>query len=335
MATLQEIVSEVNRRATGRPLGDIQAFRTVTRGLKRQSQRVFGSIRHADWTFHRGGRDELQFNIGFEDGNEKGELRFGTAFSLETSQSLPSIDPLLQKIARFNDYLRQNPREFADLWMWEFAPERGELHHPAPIEERFARPGIFIFLGGIGSAATPDYDTIMEVFDRLTPLYRYVEAGASEASLTANTPNVSFRPGCPTRLLHASASLSERTLDINLRHNALQWQLHKELVEEFGSEYVGVEQPAPGNGGRIDVVVEQGPLRIVYEIKTAMSARSCLREAMGQLLDYGCWPEGRPVDRLVVVGEPALTPAEKVYLKELNRHFPRPIEYRSIALAKA
>ena len=334
MATLQEIATEVDQRAIGRPIGEMQAFRTAIHGLKRQNREVFGSVRNEDWTFHRGGRGELQFNLGFEHDNEKGGLRYGLAFSFETSRSLPSIDPLLLKLAYFNDYLRQNPEEFSDLWMWEFALKRGAVHRPVPIEKQFARPGVFVFMGDAGNPETPDYDAIMDTLDRLMPLYRFVEAGSPVAPFVSPTPTLSLRPGCPARPLHASASLAERLLDINLRHNALQTQLHKELVAEYGYDHVGVEQPAPGSGGRIDVLVEKGSLRIVFEIKTAMTARGCIREAMGQLLDYGCWPGGKATSRLVVVGEPKLTPPETAFLAEINRSFPRSIEYRSVVPAE-
>ena len=335
MADLQEIVAEVDRRASGRPLGEMQAFRTVTRGLKRQNRQVFGGIRHEHWTFHRGGRDELQFNLGFEDDNEKGAFRFGVAFSLEPSRSLPSIDPLLRKIGLFNDYLRQNPEDFADLWMWEFAPKRGAVHRPVPIEERFARLGSFIFLGGAGNPEAPNYDVVMDTLDRLMPIYRFVERGVPNAIPLSTTAWPALRPGCPPKPVHATATLAERLLNINLRHNALQTQLYQELVDEHGEAHVGVEQPAPGSGGRIDVLVETDVRRIVYEIKTALTARGCIREAMGQLLDYGCWPGSRPTDQLVVVGEPKLEPDEEAFLHEINLRFPRPIAYRSVALAEA
>jgi len=38
VATLQEIVAEVDRRADGRPIGKMQTFRTATKGLKRQNR---------------------------------------------------------------------------------------------------------------------------------------------------------------------------------------------------------------------------------------------------------------------------------------------------------
>ncbi|MGH2403364.1 MAG: hypothetical protein ACRDGN_02765, partial [bacterium] len=64
---------------------------------------------HPNYAFHVGGRTELQFNIGEEERDGQAVVRHGVAFSLELSQSLPSIEPLLPKIARFNDYVRERP----------------------------------------------------------------------------------------------------------------------------------------------------------------------------------------------------------------------------------
>jgi hypothetical protein len=95
----------------GRPLGRRATHRRHAGVPDHQpgheNSKVFGSVRNDDWTFHLGGRDELQFNLGFESDHEKGSLRYGVAFSLETSRSLLDIAPLLKKLAFFNDYLRQ------------------------------------------------------------------------------------------------------------------------------------------------------------------------------------------------------------------------------------
>jgi len=61
-----------------------------------------------------------------------------------------------------------------------------------------------------------------------------------------------------------------------------------------------------GIGGRIDTVVSQDGGYWFYEIKTAMSARACIRDALAQLLEYAYWPGAREASRLIIVGEPEL-----------------------------
>jgi hypothetical protein len=74
---------------------------------------LFPGARHPDYTFHKGGRTELQFNLGLEGGPEGPDFRYGVAFSFEPSQSLPSIEPLIPKVARFNEYVRENAEDLA------------------------------------------------------------------------------------------------------------------------------------------------------------------------------------------------------------------------------
>jgi hypothetical protein len=62
-------------------------------------------------------------------------------------------------------------------------------------------------------------------------------------------------------------------------------------------------------------------------VKTATSARACIREAIGQLLEYSLWPEAQFASRLVVVGEAALDEVATQYLANLKSYFNLPLEY--------
>jgi len=336
MATLQDIVTEVNRRAIGRPIGELQNFRMINKGLtRRPTSSVFGKARDDDWIFHVGGREELQFNLGFENPFSEGDFRYGVAFSFETSRSMPTIDPLIPKAARFNDYLRENGDDFAGLWMWHFADNsRSELSRPMPISSELVRPHVFVFLGMLGSRAAPDYDAVLDTLDRLLPLYTFVESSEAEGEHILGEEEPPLRLGPPEGPNQTAATHAEKVLDVDLRHNALQKQLHSELAAEYGFEHVGREYPALG-GGKIDMIVRTKAVRIFFEIKTASTARSCIREALGQLLDYACWPGGLPVDQVVIVGTPPATPVTQAYLDRLNQSFPIPLTYRSITLVDA
>ena len=65
-----------------------------------------------------------------------------------------------------------------------------------------------------------------------------------------------------------------------------------------------------------------------YEIKTGLSAQSCIREALGQLLEYSYWPRAESATRLVIVGEPPLDKNARAYLENLRKQFSLPLEYR-------
>jgi hypothetical protein len=334
MATLSEIVAEVDRRAVEYPIGQLQSLRKTIHGLSRMPAReVFGYARDEHWTFHIGGRDELQFNLGIEEPFPQGDdLRYGVAFSFETSRSLPSIEPLIPKVALFNEYLREFAEDFSGFWMWHyFGGERSDLRRPAPIDHELVRKGVFLFLGGIGDSAAPDYATILDTLSRFVPLYRFIESNtAGKQQPSFSEPPV--RLGCPDRPTQTSGTLAERLLAIDLRHNALQAKLYNELVVEHGYSYVVVEHPA-ASGGKIDIAVIKRDRRLIFEIKTAVTPGGCIRQAVGQLLEYSCWPNSPIVHELVVVGEPTPDAETSAYLQRLNENFPVSISYRQVQIS--
>lgn len=335
LPSLQDIVTEVDRLAPTHPIGGLQDLRKALRGLGRKPTRnVFDWARDPGWTFHVGGRDELQFNLGIEEPVDGLDLRYGVAFSLELSMSLPTIDPLLPKIALFNDYVREHPERLDGLQMWHHADgERSQLRQPGLIEPHLVRRGVFVFLGKLGSSAEPDYKDILAALDLLLPLWIFIEermAGGEPPTRGGWT----VRPGLPSRIQSSIMTTAERQISIERRHVALQDALYAQLVSEHGHDSVGVEQPAPG-GGIADAVAETADGLILFEIKTAATARGCVREALGQLLDYGCWP-GAPLPvELCVVGEPALDASTARYIDALNARFPVPLTYRSVTLPES
>ena len=85
-------------------------------------------------------------------------------------------------------------------------------------------------------------------------------------------------------------------------------------------------------GAIMDVAVQTDEGIWIYEIKTGTSARGCIREAIGQLLEYALWPGAPKAAKLIVVGEGPFDDAAKAYLQRLNNRFPLPISYQQIAV---
>ena len=54
----------------------------------------------------------------------------------------------------------------------------------------------------------------------------------------------------------------------------------------------------------------------------------CIRQAIGQLLEYSYWPGSNQADRLIVVGEPELDSDAREYLEMLRNEFGLPIHYQ-------
>ena len=328
--TIAEIAAEINEGAKDHPIGELQSVRKDLRGLSRlPTSKIFnGNTIFEEFAFHVGGRTELQFNIGIETITSIKYFRHGIAFSLERSQSLPKIDPLIPRIARFNEFIRTYSDNLSQFRMWHF-DESGDRSHdyvPTPIPATLVKPEVFIFLGCLRPREEVEPETILEDFDRLLPVYRFVEGSDSFPVISDSGAKFEFSPGCSNKPSSTTVSIVERKLNRQLRHNDLQFKLHARLTEKYGKGSVGTEVPT-GNGTLVDVVVRSEDRFQYYEIKTGSSARACIREALAQLLEYSYWPCSQEAESLTVVGEAKLDDDAARYLKLLRSKFKLPISY--------
>lgn len=105
-------------------------------------------------------------------------------------------------------------------------------------------------------------------------------------------------------------------------HVKLQNALHRCLVKQYGKAAVDYEK------NFVDLTLRE-PSRITFfEIKTAVTAKACVREAVGQLLEYGHYAEQSKASSLVVVGAATSTASDKAYLAHLRQLYSLPISYR-------
>lgn len=113
-----------------------------------------------------------------------------------------------------------------------------------------------------------------------------------------------------TRLTKSSTKI------VNSRHIAIQNALKLKL--ERDGYQVRTEHP-DGRGRSIDVVAcHEGDLYF-YEIKTDPDPRLCVREAIGQLLEYAYRPEPIHPKHLIVVTDSQLDAHTDEYLQILRQ----------------
>jgi hypothetical protein len=114
--------------------------------------------------------------------------------------------------------------------------------------------------------------------------------------------------------------------DVNNHHNHIQTQLFAKLCKKYGSENVGTENNT-GAGSRVDLVVRRGKKYDLYELKIGPSLQACVREAVGQLLEYRHSIGHSKVARLVIVSPH--TPDQEVdsYLEFMRNEHAIPIHY--------
>jgi hypothetical protein len=102
------------------------------------------------------------------------------------------------------------------------------------------------------------------------------------------------------------------------------------LEKKYGAQNVSIENFCCRN--RIDAVVKYNSEYFFYEIKIANTARSCIRQAIGQLLEYAYWPGEKKASRIIIVGEHPLREDGNKYLEFLNTEFSIPIKYLQVVI---
>jgi len=332
MITIKQIAEQINSRSKDFEIGKLQELRTKIKNLgKHPTNKIFNSMTIFDeYAFHYGGRKELQYNIGIE--NEI-YYRHGVAFSLQRSHALSDVTLLYPKIRKFNEFMRLFSKEYSDMMLWYYDENgrRSVDYKAGIIVGQIARPGAFIFLGKLQKEDSFSYDEILKDFDRLLPLYSYVEDENKIKPEIEDVKGLRFIPGCTAKKKATKVTRRERTIDIDLRHNMIQEKLHGRLVREYGKESVGTECQTVG-GKRIDVVVRLKGQVIYCEIKTALTAKTSIRESLSQLLEYSYWPGGSEASELLIISEAPLDAEAEQYLKTLREKFSVPIYYEQVKI---
>lgn len=329
---IRNVVAAIEEQAGGYRFGQLQKIRLSLKGLGRISKTIFrDETTFKRYAYHYGGRTELQFNVGFEEtGDGKTYLRHGVAISLERGPAVTAItDETVTRIARLNEFIEDHGDEYTGFIMynsWHDSDDWSGDHALRPVPPEVVRIGAFIFIGRRQSAAQASVSLILHDFDYLLAMYEFVEGtGVAQTLQRAEPPP--FVPGLSRRPSTAGMSIAQRRLNKDLRHNVIQHALGQYLIAQHGKDAVRDELPT-GNRTKVDLSVKDGESYIYYEIKVAETAQHCIRQALGQLLEYSYWPGARRAERLVIVAECAFDPTARRYLKDLQKKFGLPVEYR-------
>jgi hypothetical protein len=149
--------------------------------------------------------------------------------------------------------------------------------------------------------------------------------------LTGKNGRPVFTPGHRPRAWTGAGRRTVQTERTTLRHNLLVERLHSELIEQHGQKVVGTEQPS-GLGGYVDAIMLDEKRCWIYEVKVADTASDAIRQALGQLLEYGYRDGGWHPQRIFIVAEPKLDAGSGRFLKKLRTTFRLPVQYRQLVI---
>lgn len=111
-----------------------------------------------------------------------------------------------------------------------------------------------------------------------------------------------FRSGHnKTKTGKTKASYTVRTIDKTLLHKTIQESMYNQLCEQYGIKNVGTEVNT-GNGTSIDLVVKGEDKDVFYEVKMSGSALKCIRDGLGQILEYSMYVNNQWCSKMIIVG---------------------------------
>lgn len=267
---IKEIVGLINSLSLNYKIGNLQNIRKELKGLSKIASKGIFDYRTIfdSYAFHVGGRTEFQFNIGYE--KELGIFRFGIAFSLEKSQTLPNIEVLFPKIDRCNLYLKSNPFILSEMQMWHYDINgRSQNSSVNTISNELKENHTFIFIGKYFSKKTheitkEDCTNILETFDDLLDLYIFVENEKGKKILEDYSGEFVFKPGINEfqKQYYVNQVSQGRTVDAI--HKLIQENIYNKFIKQYGKSNVGVENSS-GYGTHIDLVVNVDSNYSFYE----------------------------------------------------------------------
>jgi hypothetical protein len=126
-----------------------------------------------------------------------------------------------------------------------------------------------------------------------------------------------------------------KAIEIIDLHNRISKALTKELKKLYGYNKVKREYSAGYGGNKIDIVVMKSDGLIFYEIKTYTSLKTCIREAIGQLMEYSLWTHQKKAKQLIVVSQPVDDfDNARIYFRHLRDTYNLPLYYQSFDIEK-
>jgi hypothetical protein len=328
------LAQQINETAAAYRVGNLQQFRSQVHGKHARTKKIFTKstvFEDEEYAFHDGGRTELQFNIGYESCDQGRCWRHGVAFSFERSHTLPNPFDLRDKVKRFNEWVPANGDALRGFRMWTWDGHiRSADYSPGEIPTASIRDEAFVFLGARVLEDKVDVNNILRDFDRLYPLYAYVESGTEPEEVYPQRP--APKSWAPTAR-HTTVSLMAGQIERDLRHNVLQQSLLRTLEAEL-PDYDVYSEWEVSPGGRVDVAMDTNDGLLFCEIKVAPHVRAAVREAVGQLLEYTHWPAESRASKWWVVSEGKPSAKDVAYLKVLRTRYGLPIFYRQIDAEK-
>lgn len=134
------------------------------------------------------------------------------------------------------------------------------------------------------------------------------------------------RKGSSSRNTQPQSRTITRSYYAEQKHNIIQEELYRQLVEEYGENNVVLEE------NYVDVKLIQKDFLGFYEVKSASYASECIKEALGQILLYSHNDEDERIKKIYVVGQYPATIHDISYIEYLKEILKVDFDYINIEI---
>lgn len=133
----------------------------------------------------------------------------------------------------------------------------------------------------------------------------------------------------PTKLKGVRLTKKRRT-QLNLLHKNIQKKIYQQLDAIYPGN-IGTENNS-GYSTKIDLVRRLGNNYIFYEIKVYDNLKMCIREALGQLMEYSCWCGKECASELIIITQHELDKTAYNYLRYIRKQHKLKVNYQRFNL---
>ena len=141
--------------------------------------------------------------------------------------------------------------------------------------------------------------------------------------------HIQFVSGLKIKNNNTRAINTKEIVSITNLHDEIKEKLYLQLSKEYGSENVGTEISIGKK--KIDLVVKNSDSYNIYEIKTDPDVRICIREAIGQIIDYAYFECNDNINKMTIVGPTKINQEAYEYLENIRIKHNLPIYYESVS----
>ncbi|TYQ00230.1 hypothetical protein C7447_101840 [Tenacibaculum adriaticum] len=154
-----------------------------------------------------------------------------------------------------------------------------------------------------------------------------------EVDLEIKDPKMKFDEGNGTGSNSYSQNVSGGKRNVNRTHADITNDLHEYLTqsEEYKNFEISTEKTRISNN-LVDCAAKKGNVYILFEVKTANSVLACIRQALGQIIEYAILDVSLKIEQLIIIGPVTPTECDLTYLQNLKSKLKLPLHYWSYSV---